>query len=137
MNFIHFIVSGLFTLVFFAKTSLPPQSSWQRVRLLIERSRVQSPVGSYPKKNLTVGDFNFCFFGILRGSTLRFERSFSWSTTLYLNSIGRGVYYFKNCTQRQVVNELTRCTQFHCTVYWKKCTKSGTFTSVTLKHFIT
>ena len=36
-------------------------------------------------------DFNFCFFGILRGSTLRFERSFSWSTTLYLNLSGRGV----------------------------------------------
>ena len=27
------------------------------------------------------------------GSTLRFERSFSWCTTLYLNLIWRGVRY--------------------------------------------
>ena len=49
------------------------------------------PGGVIPPKNLTVGDFNSYFFGTLRGSTLRFERSFSWCTTLYLNLIWRGV----------------------------------------------
>ena len=48
------------------------------------------PGGVIPPKKFD-GCFNSYFFGTLRGSTLRFERSFSWCTTLYLNSIGRGV----------------------------------------------
>ena len=53
-----------------------------------------------PQKKLTVGEFNSYFFGTLRGSTLRFERFFSWSTTLYLkfqsvNDFKRVLLFFK------------------------------------------
>ena len=50
-------------------------------------------MGPYSPKNLTVGDFNSYFFGTLRESTLKFERFFSWCTTLYLNLIGGGVVF--------------------------------------------
>ena len=60
------------------------------------------------KCELTVGDFNSYFFGTLRGSTLRFERFFSWSTTLYLNLIGRGVIeQHSTCKERPEQSEKT------------------------------
>ena len=42
-------------------------------------------------RKLTVQDFNFQLFGILRVSPVRFDGSPSWYLTFYLNLSGRGV----------------------------------------------
>ena len=42
-------------------------------------------------QKLTVQDFNFQLFGILRVSPVRFDGSPSWYLTFYLNLSGRGV----------------------------------------------
>ena len=42
-------------------------------------------------QKLTVQDFNFQLFGVLRGSTLGFDGSPLWYLTFYSNLSGRGV----------------------------------------------